>query len=81
MHSISNNIKFISCNDANEVVDELFDSLRSRYQNNLERTMRGSIFTFGSVQLLDCKCHKINFRRGGSYIDSPERIKKRKKQQ
>ena len=49
MHSISNNIKFISCNDANEVVDELFDSLRSRYQNNLERTMRGSIFTFGSV--------------------------------
>ena len=78
MHSISNNIKFISCNDANEVVDELFDSLRSRYQNNLERTITGSIFTFDSVQLLDCKCHKINFRRGGSYTDSPERIKKEK---
>ena len=23
-----------------------------------------------------CKCHKVSFRRGGSYIDSLERIKK-----
>ena len=32
MHSISNNIKFTSCYDSNEVVDELFGSLRSWYQ-------------------------------------------------
>ena len=32
MHSMSNNIKFTSYNDANEVVSELFESLRSRYQ-------------------------------------------------
>ena len=25
------------------------------------------------------KCHKINFRRGGSYIDSPDLIKKKAK--
>ena len=36
MHSRSNNIKFTSYNDANQVVDELFDSLYSRYQRNLE---------------------------------------------
>ena len=36
MHSRSNNIKFTSHNDANQVVDELFDSLHSRYQRNLE---------------------------------------------
>ena len=30
MHSRSNNIKFTSYNDANEVVDELFESLHSR---------------------------------------------------
>ena len=35
IHSRSNNIKLISYNDANEVVDELFESLRSRYQGNL----------------------------------------------
>ena len=31
MHSSSNNIKFTS--DVNEAVDELFESLRSRYQD------------------------------------------------
>ena len=24
------------------------------------------------------KCHKVNFRRGGSYIDSPDWMKKKK---
>ena len=37
MHSKSNNIKFT---DANEV--ELFDSLRSRYQENLEKSIKKS---------------------------------------
>ena len=36
MYSRSDNIKFTSYNDANEVVDELFDSLLSKYQGNLE---------------------------------------------
>ena len=44
----SKNIKFMSYNDANEVVGELFESLRSRYQGNLETSMTGSgsIFYF-----------------------------------
>ena len=37
MHSKSDNIKFTSYNDANEVDDEFFESLRSRYQDNLEK--------------------------------------------
>ena len=40
--------------------------------------MRGSDFIFDPVQLLYDKCHRINFRRGRSYIDSPDWIKKRK---
>ena len=78
MHSTSDNIKFTSYNDANEVVNELFESLRSRYQGNLETSMRGSDFIFHSVQLMYHKCHKVNFRRGGSYIHSPDWIKKKK---
>ena len=79
MHSRrSDNIKFTSYNDANEVVDELFESLRTRYQGNLETSIRGSDFIFESVQLLYYKCHKINLKRGGSYIDSPDWIKKKK---
>ena len=46
MQSRSYNIKFTSYNAANQVVDELFESLRSRYQENLEASMRGSDFLF-----------------------------------
>ena len=58
MHSRSNNIKRPSYNDPNEVVDELFGSLRSRYQGNLETSMRGSDFIFDLIQLMYYKCHK-----------------------
>ena len=40
--------------------------------------MRGSDFIFDSVQLLYYKCHKINFRRGGSYTNSRDWIKNNK---
>ena len=44
MHTWCDNIEFTSYNDANEVADELFDSLRSRYQGNLETSMTESDF-------------------------------------
>ena len=40
--------------------------------------MRGSDFTFESNQLLYYKCHKRNFKRGVSYIDRPDWMKKKK---
>ena len=42
------------------------------YQIELEKSMSGSDFTFDRDHLLHHQCHKINFKRGGSYIDSPE---------
>ena len=47
---MSDNIKFTPYNDANEVVNELFESLRSKYQDNLETSIRGSDFIFDSVK-------------------------------
>ena len=46
MHLRTNNIEFTSYNDANEVFDELFESLRSRYQRNLKTSIRESNFIF-----------------------------------
>ena len=40
--------------------------------------MRGSEFVFSYVQLFYYKCHKINFSRGRSYIDSPDWVKYKK---
>ena len=58
----------MSHDNVNDVVDELFDSLLSRYQNDLETSIGRSNFIFDSVQFLYYKCHKVNFGHVGSYI-------------
>ena len=63
--------------EADEVTEELFDSLKNRYQNNLE-SMKGSEFVFDLVHLLYYKCHKINSNHGRLYIDSLDWIKSKK---
>ena len=75
MYSMSDNIKFTSYNDTNKVVNELFESLLLIYQDNLETLIRGTNFIFDSVQLMYYKCHKVNFKPGGSSIHSPDWIK------
>ena len=49
MHSSSSNIKFTPYSDANDVIDKLFQSLLSKYQENLETSMKGTDFIFDSV--------------------------------
>ena len=51
----SDNIKIIINDEADEVIEELFKSLKNRYQNNLE-SMKGSEFVFDYVHLLYYKC-------------------------
>ena len=43
IHSKSDNVEIMINNEADEVINELFDSLKNRYQNNLE-SMKGSEF-------------------------------------
>ena len=79
MHSKSDNTKCTCYTDVNEVANKLFESLCSRYQINLETSMKEKDFTFDLEQFfLYYKCHKVIFRRGGSYIDSPDWMKKKK---
>ena len=77
MHSKSDNIEIMINDEADEVMKEIFDSLKNRYQNNLE-SMKGSEFVIDYVHLLHYICHKINLNRGGSYIDSADCIKNKK---
>ena len=74
----SDNKEFMIYDSANNIVDEIFESLHSRYQSDLETSTKGSDFIFDSVQLLYYKCYKTNLIRGGSYIESPDRIKNKK---
>ena len=48
MHAKSDNVEFMSYSNVIDIVDELFESLRSRYHGNLETSMEGSDFLFVS---------------------------------
>ena len=77
MHSKSDNIEIMINGKADEVMKQLFDSLKNRYQNNLQ-SVNGSEFVFDYVHLLYYKCHNINLNCGGSYKDYPDWIKNKK---
>ena len=77
MHSKSDNVEIMISDEADEVIKKLFYSIKNRHQNNLQ-SMRGSEFVFDYVSFLYHKCHRINFSRGGSYIDCPYLIKNKK---
>ena len=59
-----------------EVIEKRFGSLLSRYQIELETSIKVSDFTFAFVYFLYYKFHKINFKQSESCIDSPDLIKK-----
>ena len=71
MHSKSDSIEIMIYSKADKVIQELSESFPTRYQTGLEELMKGSDFVFDCVNLLCYKCHKINLKHGGSYIDSP----------
>ena len=43
MHSKIDDVEIMISDEANEVIKKLFDSLKNRYQNNLQ-SIRGSVF-------------------------------------
>ena len=56
MHSKCDYIEIITYHDANEMIQELFESLLPRYQMSLETTTRDSNFIFDCVNLMYQKC-------------------------
>ena len=77
MHSKSDKIEIMINDEADKVTKDFFDSLKNRYENNLE-SMKGSEIFFNYVHLLYYKCYKINPNCGGSYLRSPDWIKSTK---
>ena len=78
MLSKSDNIEIMINDRADDDMEELFQWLLSKYQIGLETSIRGSDLIFDRVYSLYHKCHKINFKQGGSYIDSHDWIKNKK---
>ena len=58
----------------NQFIEKNFESHLNKYQ------IRVSNFTFDCAHLLYCKYHKITFKRGESYMESPDWIKEQQQQ-
>ena len=78
MNTKSSNIGIIMGNETDEIIKKLFDSLLQKYQDGLEESIRGNEFIRYSVGLLYYYLQKIGFKRGRSYIDSPEWLKNKR---
>ena len=62
MHSKSDSKEFMTDDlVANDVIDELFESLISKYQSGLETSMRGSEFTFRSSSIVSLQMSQYKF--------------------
>ena len=77
MHSKSCNIEIMIVADTNEIIKNLFNSPKNS-QKVLEESMRGSDFVFDYVESLNYIFHKVDLKRSGSYIETPDWIKKKK---
>ena len=74
MRSKSHNKEIMINDKAVDIIKELSDSPKNRYQNNL-KSMKRADFVFNYVHLLSYKYYKIKPNCGGSYILSPDWIK------
>ena len=61
-------------NETYGIINRLIESFISKYQNEEKILRNGSNFIFESVNLLTYHIHKIDLKRGKSYIKSPEWI-------
>ena len=53
-------------NETNKIINELFESLLTRYQLALEESMKGSNFVFDSIDGMHYKCNKISLNGVGT---------------
>ena len=72
MPTRSDNIEIMMGGETDEIIEELFKSLRQRYQKGLEESMDGGHFTFDGVNALYYDLNTVSLSRGRSYIDSPK---------
>ena len=68
----SDNEEITLGNEADEIIIKLFKSFLNNYQKEEKILRNGSNFVFESVYSLTYRIHKINLKRGKSYIKSSE---------
>ena len=78
MYTRSFNEEIMKGSDTDEVIILLFESFFKKYEENLQEKIKGSDFEFDGVNFFYYDFNKTSINRGGSYIDSPQRLKNKK---
>ena len=78
MYTRSGNIEIMFGDDNDDIIEQLFESLLKKYEENLQNKMRGSELEFDGINFLYYDFNKTSINRGGSYIDSPKWLKDKK---
>ena len=78
MYTRSNNIEIMFGDDNDDIIEQLFESLLKKYEENSQNKMRGSELEFDGVNFLYYDFNKTSINRGGSYIDSSKWLKDKK---
>ena len=75
MYSKSDSFEIMMRGNTNEIIRNLFNSISRRYQGGLHESMKGSEFVFDYVESLNYIFHRVDLKRSGSYIKTPEWLK------
>ena len=78
VHTKSNNAEIMIGSEADEIIEDLFESFLHKYQEGLDESMRGNDFVYDSIDALYYNLNKVSLSRRGSYIDSPKWLKNKK---
>ena len=73
--SRSDNVICMPSNDTNEVLDKLLTSLYEKFLYGLQISRESSSFVYESVEECNIHLHKIDLRRGATFIESPPWLK------
>ena len=69
MYTRSDNVEIMFGDDNDDIIEQLFESLLQKYEENLQNKMKRSDFEFDGVNFLYYDFNKTSINRGGSYID------------
>ena len=61
--------------NTNNVITKIFEWFLDNYQKEEQILRNGSNYVFQNVDVLNIHFHKIDLKRGSSYINSPQLIK------
>ena len=78
MYTRSDNVEIMFGDDNDDIIEQRFESLLQKYEENLQNKIKGSEFEFDGVNFLYYDFNKTSINRGGSYIDSPKWLKDKK---